>query len=213
MKLTQRDMEIMWFINEFGFCEITQIEKMFELKKPRSYQIMQRLVNEKLVIHKKIFHGRNGIYYLSKQGATHTDLPAITNIPVAVYDHQLAIIELFFKLRQEYPETEWISERKMKHDKFSKSIGKIGHIADGMLLFHDNNIQIAIEVELTMKGKSRLERIFKAYVGQFDIKEVWYFCSQEVLPRMQKIAKEKSYIKIYSLDQIPDNLSKHTQHT
>ncbi len=199
MKLIQRDLEIMRFINEFGFCEITQIEKRFGLKKPRSYQIMQRLVNEKLVIHKKIFHGRNGIFYLSKQGATHTDLPAIINVPIAVYDHQLAIIELFFKLRHQYPEAEWISERKMKHDKFSKGIGKIIHIADGMLLFPDNT-QIAIEVELTMKSKHRLEQIFKAYVGQFDIKEVWYFCSEDVLPKLQKMAQKKAYIKTYSIN-------------
>lgn len=55
MKMTKRDIAIMEFIHEFWFCEITQIEQKFRLKKPRSYQIMQRLVREKLVIHERVF--------------------------------------------------------------------------------------------------------------------------------------------------------------
>jgi hypothetical protein len=58
---------------------------------------------------------------------------------------------------------------------------------------------IAIEVELTMKGKFRLEKIFRAYGGQLEIKEIWYFCSPEVMPKMQKAAEKRSYIKIISL--------------
>jgi len=197
MKITERNLEIMRFINEFEFCEIIQIEKKFGLKKPRSYQIMQRLVKEKLVIHEKVFHGRNGIYYLSKQGANFTDLPAMNNVPVAVYDHQLVIIDLYFKLIEKYPDAKWISERKLKYEKFSKGIGSIGHISDGMLIFPDDT-QIAIEVELTMKGKRRLEKILKAYGSKFEIKEVWYFCSPKVLPKLQNLVEKKPYIKIFN---------------
>lgn len=198
MKLTERDVEIMRFINEFGFCEITQIEKMFDLRKPRSYQIMQRLVSEKLVMHERVFHGRHGIFYLSKLGAGHFDLPVMTNIPIATYDHQLAIIDMYFKLIHLYPEAQWVSERRLKQDRFAKGIGSIGHVADGLLVFPDEK-QIAIEVELTMKGKLRLEKIFRAYVSQFEIKEVWYFCAPEIVLKMQKAAEKRSYIKIHGL--------------
>src|SRR5665213_3322824 len=128
MKMTKRDVDILSFINEFWFCEITQIERKFELKKPRCYQIMQRLVKEKLVIHERVFHGRNGIYHLSKLGANFTDLPAMTSVPVAVYDHQLVIIDIYFKLTHLYPKAEWISERRLKRDMFAKGIGRFGHI-------------------------------------------------------------------------------------
>lgn len=199
MKMTERDVAILRFINEFWFCEITQIEKMFNLRHPRSYQIMNRLVREKLVIHKKIFHGRKGIFYLSKLGASYTDLPPMTNLPVAIYDHQLAIIELYFKLMQQFPNAEWISERRLLQDKFSMGIGKTGHIADGLLVFPDDR-QVAIEVELTMKGKLRLEKIFKAYASQFEIREIWYFCSPEVLPKMRKATEKKAYIKAHPIN-------------
>ena len=198
MKMTQRDIEILEFINEFWFCEITQIEKKFDLKKPRSYQIMQRLIKEKLVIHEMVFHGRNGIYYLSKHGANHFDLPAMTNVPIAIYDHQLTIIDVYFKLMHLYPEAQWISERRLKRDRFAKGIGRLGHISDGLMVFPDDK-QIAIEVELTMKGKLRLEHIFMAYAGELKISEVWYFCSPNVLPKMRKVAEKRSYIKVHGL--------------
>ena len=198
MKMTKRDIAIMEFIHEFWFCEITQIEQKFGLKKPRSYQIMQRLVREKLVIHERVFHGRNGIFYLSRLGASHFDLPAMTNVPIAIYDHQLAIIDMYFKLMHLYPEAQWVSERKLIRDRFAKGIGSIGHVADGLLVFPDDR-QIAIEVELTMKGKLRLEKIFKAYAGQFQIKEIWYFCSPEIISKMKKAAEGRSYIKIHGL--------------
>ncbi|VVC75009.1 hypothetical protein AQUSIP_02830 [Aquicella siphonis] len=198
MKMTQRDIDILEFINEFWFCEITQIEQKFDLKKPRSYQIMQRLIKEKLVIHERVFHGRNGIYYLSKQGASHFDLPAMSNVPIAIYDHQLAIIDIYFKLMHLHPEAQWISERRLKRERFAKGIGRLGHISDGLLVFPVDK-QIAIEVELTMKGKLRLEKIFKAYASQLEIKEIWYFCSPEILPKMQKAAEKRPYIKIHRL--------------
>ena len=199
MKMTQRDVEILKFINEFWFCEITQIEKKFNLKQPRSYQIMNRLVRADLVIHKKIFHGRKGIFYLSKLGASYTDLPQMTNLPVAIYDHQLAIIELHFKLMHLFPNAEWVSERRLIQDKFAMGrMGRKGHISDGLLLFPDDK-KVAIEVELSMKGKSRLQKILGCYSGQFDINEIWYFCSPEVLPKMKKATEKKSYIKIQAL--------------
>lgn len=55
MKLTDRDVDILRFINDFGFCEILQIEKRFGVKRPRSYQIMSRLVKAGLVKHDGLF--------------------------------------------------------------------------------------------------------------------------------------------------------------
>ncbi len=65
--LTERDIRILHFINDFGFCEMPQLEKMFSLTKPRNYQIIQRLLAAGLVKHERVFHGRHGIYRLSKK--------------------------------------------------------------------------------------------------------------------------------------------------
>ncbi len=201
MKITERDIEILKFINEFGFCEMPQIEKNFGIKKPRSYKVMQRLVKAGLVIHKRLFHNRHGIFSLSHRGARYTELPPMMNIPLSTYFHQLTIIEVYFKLMQKYPDANWISERNMKRNKFIDGIGKKGHIADGMLILPDQK-KIPIEVELTQKGELRLNKILKGYATNFSIKEVWYYCSLQAINRVKALAVKLPFIKVYSLQDL-----------
>lgn len=198
MKMTERDVQILKFINEFGFCEIKQIENKFKIKKVRGYQIMKRLVDAGLVTHEMVFYGAHGVFYLTKEGAECTDLPPIKNIPKDNYEHQLAVIDIYFKLKEQHPEAEWIGERRIKRDKYMKGLGKTGHVADGMLIFPDGK-EIAIEVELTMKSKRRLTDILKNYSGCFAIREVWYYCAPDIITRITKLAEDMSFIKIHSL--------------
>ncbi len=208
MQLTKRDVKILRFINDFGFCEIAQIENKFHLRKPRNYKVMQKLVKAGLVIHERAFHNKFGIFYLTNRGAQFTDLPRLKSIPLGTYTHQITIIEVYIRLMQQYPDAIWISERSLKHEKFMDGIGKQGHIADGMLILPDQK-QIAIEVELTTKGEYRLEQILKGYAGQFSISEVWYYCSKQAINKVTKLAANLQYIKVYSLRQfLEENLLK-----
>ena len=60
--------------------------------------------------------------------------------------------------------------------------------------------QIAIEVELTMKSKKRLEDILWDYMLHKHIKEVWYYCSPDVAEKIVKLADKMTRIKIYILE-------------
>jgi len=86
MQLTERDTEILQFINSFGFCEIPQIESRFEVTKRRSYQILERLITAGLVKHERVLHGKHGIYRLTAKGASYTDLPASSRITMNTYN-------------------------------------------------------------------------------------------------------------------------------
>ena len=60
---------------------------------------------------------------------------------------------------------------------------------------------VNIEVELSCKSKQRLEAILKTYAAQFSLQEVWYFCRQSMLPRLQEAAKAMPFVKIHSLNE------------
>lgn len=150
--MTERDVEILKFINEFGFCEISQLEKRFGFKTPRSYKVMQRLTTEGLITHERILFNRPGVFYLTKRGSKYTDLPPITRIPLAIYKHQLMLIKAYLRLIEKFPGSTWVSERRIKRDKFYDGIGKRGHIPDGLLIFPNQN-KVAIEIELSAKGE------------------------------------------------------------
>lgn len=200
MKITDRDIEIMRFINEFGFCEMPHIETRFDLKKPRSYQVMKRLITAEFVMHERIFFGRHGMLYLSRKGAGYSDIPPIKSTPKDTYEHQVFILNIHLQLKCQYPNANWISERRIIHDKFMNGISKDdNHLPDGILVFPDLK-QVAIEVELTMKSKKRLEDILWDYALHKHIKEVWYYCPPDVASKVAKVAEKMDWVKIFTLN-------------
>ncbi|TLY48691.1 MAG: hypothetical protein E6K54_01485 [Gammaproteobacteria bacterium] len=201
MKLTSRDIAILQFINEFGFCEMPQLNQRFALRKPRNYQIVNKLIRHNLLQHERIFYQRHGLFRLTQAGSRFTSLPPLHRVPLANYQHDLAVLSVYLKLKAFYPNATWISERKLKHDKYKLGVGQQGHLPDGILVFPDGK-QIAIEVELSCKSKQRLESILKTYAAQFSLQEVWYFCRPTMLPRLQEAAKGMPpFIKIHSLSE------------
>jgi len=206
MQLTERDSQILHFINDFGFCEMPQIENRFGLTKRRSYQIIERLIGAALIKHERVFHGRHGIYRLSKKGAAYTDLPVLARMSLANYNHSLAVLDVYLHVRKKYPSAEWLSERHLIHAKYSGGVGKRGHLPDGILLLPDTDNKeqkIAIEVELRSKARARIEAILKWYTTQFDFAEVWYYCPQGVADALRLVVGEKMpFVKIHALREI-----------
>lgn len=196
--ITERDVEILQFINRFGFCQMPHICRRFNLGRTRHYQVMERLIKSGYVQHEFIFYRQHGVYRLSKTGAALTDLRPLKSVPIAIFNHETTLIDLYLLLTEKYPEAVWMSERELIADKYSMGIGNKGHIADGLLIFPDGRI-IAIELELSIKGRGRSARIFRQYSAEFDIHEVWYFCTDKVAHALRDVAAKTPVIKLYLL--------------
>lgn len=196
--MTERDIEILQFINRFGFCQMPHICRRFKLGKTRHYQVMSRLIKSGYVHHEFIFHRQHGVYRVSKAGAALTNLRALKSVPTAIFDHETTLINLYLMLTEKYPEMVWVSERELIADKYAKGVGTKGHIADGLMIFPDKRI-IAIELELTFKGRGRSASIFKEYSKDFDIHEVWYFCTDKVAHALRDLAAKTPVIKLHLL--------------
>ncbi len=199
LHLTLRDIEILSFINQFGFCEILQIQKQFHLKKGRSYQIINRLIDGGLLSHQRIFYGKHGVYFLTEEGACYTDLPALRKISYRHYYHHLKVIEVAIRLNTQYPHAIWVSERQLFIKQFEKGHRKKGHLADGLLILPENK-KIAIEVELSRKNEKRLQFIFKKYAAE-DVMEVWYYCCADLASFLTKLSQKMSFIKIFNVEE------------
>jgi len=198
--LKEIEIKIIRFIHEFGFCEINQIIRRFELKESTTYRYMKKLVRLGLVANTRIIQYQPRAYYVTSYGATFLslDLPVIRRIPLNVYEHQLLVISIFIKLRKLNPDATWITERRISRDINDSNNKK--HLPDGALVFPDSK-QYAIEVEKTPKTKKRLEKILLQYGLQITYKEAWYFCSKSLVPSVSKIAKDLPYIKVFRLEE------------
>jgi predicted transcriptional regulator len=200
MKITERDIAIIRFINQFGFCATHHLSQQFALSLKRVNKITKRLADKGFLLKERMFYGQHALCRVTDKGAQFSTLPPLSKISVGTYHHNIALINLYIKIATQYPNAEWISERTLLYEKYVDGVGKFGHCADALLLFPDNK-DIAIEVELTSKSKRRLESIVKSYSTNLLIDEVWYFCSETVLPAVKKVASHLNYVRIFNLSE------------
>src|SRR5579862_3537872 len=197
--LSGKEIEILRFIHEFGFCEIKQIMKRFAMTKTPAYLHMQILMRLGLVIHARFIPGQAGSYYLTHKAVSllELDLPIVRKISRGTYEHHLAVIDIHLRLKELHHDAVWITERRLLRNKYADRSSQNEHLPDGVLIFADG-IRYAIEVELSMKTKKRLEEILLGYGLQNTFKEVWYFCSPITFHIVNELAQNMPYVRTYN---------------
>lgn len=200
--LTERDLEIMRWINGHGFVGIKHAAQFLNLSIKSAYKCLLRLTQNKFLIHQKVLHGQPGVYVVTKKGVQiiADDLPPLKNIKLATYRHDLLLVDLSLYLLHIYG-GDYVAERRLRHTYGLRGFGVKGHISDGELYL--NNKCFAIELELSSKGKLKRESILKYYTRHFEYDELWYFyetsrIKQQLLPLLTK----RPFVKLFSIQDI-----------
>ena len=185
-------------MNGFKIVQIQHIAAFGQFSKKAAYHRMFKLIDLNLVEHKRIFHGEPGIYQVTPMGTSiaSDDLPAMKSVNFQHYHHDMLVTDIALALCRKFSGSSFISERRIRREKGLDGFGQLGHVADGIFCKVDGS-KIAIEVELTLKGERRREKILREYLRNMEYQEVWYFCgSSEILKKMKQSAKDYSFIKI-----------------
>ncbi|MCH9769724.1 MAG: replication-relaxation family protein [Gammaproteobacteria bacterium] len=199
IQLTVRDLALMQWINGVGFVTIRQIATWANVALPTAYARIAKLVAHGFLQHERVFHGAAGIYRVTLGGiqVSGSVLPPLRKIPLATYRHDLLVTSLSLMLLKKHA-GKYIPERLLRHGEGACRVGQTGHMPDGVLVLGQE--RIAIEVELSTKGKRRLEKIFSQYRKQFDYQKVWYFCGSEaILSQITFFTKNSSFIECFLL--------------
>jgi len=207
IKITHRDLDIIRWINGFGFVETKHIVNKFKISEGTAYTRLKKLVSHGYLKFERIFHGKSGIYRATKLGVNLTNdiLPPIKKVKISQYHHDLVLIDLSIILAETIGGT-FITERHIRHEKGLKGVGQRGHISDAELVL--DNKKIAIEMELSSKGKTRRRSILNFYLRKFEYKELWYFCgSSEIQNQIKPLITKLWFVKLFDLDTILENRS------
>lgn len=198
--LSERELTIIQFIHEFGYCDVRHIMQRFSLGRSNAYAQMKILTRFGMVKHVMVLPDLPGVYFLTVKAVRliNTDLPLITYVPINHYSHCIEVLRVYLKIREKHPDATWITERRLIRQKYDDMAGNKEHLPDGVLIMSDEK-RIAIEVELTLKARDRLLNILTDYEVDKTIHEVWYFCSPRVLPSLREIAANLSKIKTFLL--------------
>ena len=202
MEITQRDEDLLRWIHAFGFVDIRHISERYGIKNKTAYAIMQRLVKNHYVNYQRVYHRQPGVYGLTALGKAlcGSELSVIRQVSTATCRHDLLVVSVAQYLQARYGGT-FITERQLRHQAGSTGVGRKGHFSDGQLLFGDKTI--AIEVELSLKGRQRLARIHADYLKCIAIDKVWYFCGSTTLKdRLETVDQSYQRLACFLLNDI-----------
>lgn len=201
MLVTRRDVDMLNWINGVGFVNIDQITARYKISRETAYARLRKLIAGNYLLHERLLQNKPGHYRVTKEGAEFNPLglKPLKYVSLPKYNHTKLIVTLSLKLTEKY-QALFIPERELRLDMECDGVGHCGHLADGVLEFEDK--RIAIEVELTTKGRRRLKKIITGYLSDFSFNEAWYFCgSKEVMNLVESQSKGRDFIKTFLLEE------------
>lgn len=163
--LTERDRFIIKEISRFRGCLGKQIIKLANFGSRRSCdQRLKNLIDNGYLERKRYVYGIAGVYRITNKSkkVLGIDLP-ISTIRLEQLEHDLLVVDVYLYLKNKLnlSDNDFLTEKEFRH---RQGFNSRTHIPD--LIYRHNNKFYCVEVELSLKAKSRLEKnINKNYVS------------------------------------------------
>lgn len=219
MRLQKRDYELLKMICDFGLLSTKQIGSVFfeDVAITTVLKRLRILEEEKLIKRVVGLESFELLWVINNKGAKlieQGNYKTSWSKQMLEHDHKISSLRLSFLKSKLYES--WVPEHEIKSLLYKKysfkgSINKL--IPDGLMTIkRKGNIETwAMEMELSLKGKDRYERIFKEYGIKENLSGIWYFAKGESVFKLLKDSyKRYSYLlngKGFVISYIDDVLS------
>lgn len=201
MRLTDRDQELLAYVAEHRLVLAAHVQTLLEVSPATAYGRLRALASVNMLSQRTVFHNQPGCYQITRKGLAviGNELPA-PRLDLSCYEHDVGVAWLWLAARGEAfgPLREVISERRLRsHDAspdgrsepYAVRLGGVGphgqpklHYPD-LLLLDPAGHRIALELELTPKGRTRREQILAGYGADSRIDAVVYLTDQPGIAR------------------------------
>lgn len=182
MRLTERDLALLRWINGHGFVTVRQAADWMGTCVQAGYRRLGLLHRGGFIERHRVFHGAERAHWPTDLGQTASGdgLSRLVGISPATYRHNQMLVDLAQAVADKTG-GHFTPERRLRHEKAIDGLDREGHVPDGLIQL-GNKKPIAIELELTIKSRRRLEAIVDGYLRS-DLGEVWYFVTDEQVRR------------------------------
>jgi hypothetical protein len=196
MQITERDIEILRWINRMRFATAKQVGIRFGIGIWYTYKRLRKLDVEGYLVHVRPLRDAPGVWLCTEAGArmSGTGLWAPPRkINIATFRHDLIVNDLGIRLEEK---GRWVSERELRSGKDYRM-----KVPDGMLICGDK--RIACEVELTRKSQRAIEKNIRFYTKSIEYDEVWYLVNGKAVgDAIQKAVRGIDFIKVMDIPEV-----------
>jgi hypothetical protein len=200
VRLTGRDLELLSFIAAHRFVHATHAQHFLQARCSVTYRRLARLTNAGLLRHERIFHAQPGVFMITNGGLGMIDSPLQKpTIDLRLYRHESSAPVLWLAARAgvfgEAAEV-WTERQIIHHDQVPQHqdhaqlavslggldrAGRLRRHSPDLLIAHEDGGRTAVELELSVKGRRRLDEILLAYQLDDTINRVFYVTDQRTV--------------------------------
>ena len=219
MRLQERDIELLKMICDFGLLSTKQVRSLF-FKDVAITTVLKRLrilEGESFIKRVSGLESFELLWVINNKGARlieQENYKTSWSKQLLEHDYKISCLRLSFLNSKLYES--WVPEHEIrsllyKKYSFKGSINKL--IPDGLMtLKRKGKVETwAMEMELSLKGKNRYERIFREYGKKENLSGIWYFVKGEALFKsLRDSYKRHSYLlngKAFVISYIDEVLS------
>ena len=202
MRITPRDIQLLYWINAVGYVNVSQIATRMGASEKAAYRRCKLLVDHGYLKHNPYIFHQKGIYRITKQAALlcGTPLPVVKMVCLGSYDHHIQVTDFSLALAKKH-DCDYIPNRLNRHLNDCTGVGISGHHVDSVLHLDDKTI--AIDFEFNLHSKKARASVMASLMRQFDYDEIWYICGNTTIQKQaQAYQKSMPFLKVILLDEL-----------
>jgi hypothetical protein len=216
--LTERDMTITEWIGRQGAVRAEHVMTRFSIGRTATYRRLHELAEFGLVQRQRLLYNDGGLLTATAEGLRCAGLDRLTpaRLSLALVPHMIASATLAAELEPQLADETLLSDREHRAAESaagqpiasaitgSQRDGWRGlHRPDFALVRRGSDEVIAVEVELTLKNRTRLERILRGYLRNQNVAVVRYHAAPPIADAVQRAARAVGADAILELAPLP----------
>jgi DNA-binding Lrp family transcriptional regulator len=216
--LTARDREIVRWVGRHGVVGVEHVMKRLSIGRTAAYRRIHELVDSGLIRRHRVLYTDGGLLVATVDGLRWAGLDRLgpPRISLALVPHMIVSAALAAELEPRIADATLLSDREHRAAENASgrpiASGILGpardchprlHRPDFALLDERAGGVVAIEVELTLKTKARLERILRGYVRNRNVTAVRYYGSPSIGDAVRRAARAVGADRLLELAPLP----------
>ena len=185
-RVSPRDLSLLRLIGEHYAVTLPQLARLIGRSEPAARWLRTRWQKAGWVEGRALIVGQPVFVWLTREGQRLAGLDYKLWSPnPGILAHVRAVVEVRLYVTERRPAAVWVSERQIARDRRSEP-GESGHLPDAVVEIDGR--EAAVEVELTLKKRARLERIIAANLARYE--NLWYFTVPGTRRALEQVAAQ-----------------------
>jgi hypothetical protein len=224
--LTQRDIAIAEWVGRQGAVRAEHVMARFSIGRTAAYRRLHELVDFGLLRRHRFLYRDGGLLTATAEGLRCAGLDRLTpaRISPALVPHMIASAAFAADLEPRLVDEQLLSDREHRAAEIAaeepiasaiigaRRSGHEGlHRPDFALIKRDRGDVVAVEIELTLKNRTRLERILRGYLRNQNVSIVRYHAAPPIADAVQRAARAVGAEAILEVAQLPSTWTSTTR--